>query len=86
VTITLPVSHDVSLTWKASSSGVAGYNVYRATQAAGPFARINSNPDTATVYTDSSVASGQTYYYATTAVDSTGVESGYSNVAQATIP
>jgi fibronectin type 3 domain-containing protein len=38
------------------------------------------------VYTDNTIVSGQTYYYATTAVDSSGVESGYSNLAQAVIP
>jgi hypothetical protein len=85
VSITQPVSHSVSLSWTTSSS-VAGYNIYRGTQVSGPFTRINPSLETATVYTDSSVSSGQTYYYATTAVNSSGVESGYSNVAQATIP
>jgi len=37
-------------------------------------------------YSDNTVQSGQTYYYATTTVDSSGVESGYSNRVQATIP
>jgi len=86
VTITQPVSHDVSLSWKASSLPVAGYKVYRGTQAAGPFTRINSTLETGTVYIDSLVTSGKTYYYATTSVDSSGMESGYSNVAQAAIP
>jgi hypothetical protein len=86
VSITQPVSHSVSLSWSVSSSTVAGYNVYRSTQAAGPFSKLNPSLETATVFTDSSVSSGQTYYYATTAVNSSGVESGYSNVAQATIP
>src|SRR5579864_2897528 len=86
VTITQPVAHDVNLSWSPSSSAVAGYNVYRGTQAAGPFTRINSTLETATVYTDNSVASGNTYYYVTTAVNSSGVESGYSNLAQAVIP
>jgi len=86
VTITQPVAHDVNLSWSPSSSAVAGYNVYRGTQATGPFTRINSTLDTATVYTDNSVASGHTYYYATTAANSSGVESGYSNLAQAAIP
>jgi fibronectin type 3 domain-containing protein len=85
VSITQPVSHSVSLSWSASGS-VAGYNIYRRTQVAGSFTRINPTLETATVYTDSSVNSGQTYYYATTAVNSSGVESSYSNVAQATIP
>lgn len=85
VSITQPVSHSVNLSWTAGST-VAGYNIYRGTQVSGPFTRINPTLETATVYTDSSVSSGQTYYYATTAVNSSGVESGYSNVAQAAIP
>jgi hypothetical protein len=87
VTIAAPVVHQVTLSWSASvSSAIAGYNVYRGVQAAGPFTKLNSSLDTATVYTDSTVVAGQTYYYATTAVDSNGVESGYSNVVQAVIP
>ena len=86
VTITAPIAHDVNLSWAASSSAVAGYNVYRGAQSGGPFARINPSLETATVYTDSTVLSGQIYYYTTTAVDSSGAESGYSNVAQAIIP
>jgi hypothetical protein len=86
VTITQTAAHDVNLSWSPSRSSVAGYNIYRGTQTAGPFTKINSNLETATVYTDSSVTSGHTYYYATTAVNSNGVESGHSNLAQATIP
>ena len=37
-------------------------------------------------YDDSTVQSGQAYYYVTTAVDSAGVESGYSSQVQAVIP
>jgi len=37
-------------------------------------------------YSDSTVQSGQTYYYATTAVDSSGAESGYSNKVQVSVP
>lgn len=86
VTITQTVSHDVNLTWTPSASPVAGYNVYRGTQVSGPFTRINPTLETATVYMDTAVTAGQTYYYATTAVDSSGIESGYSNLAQAAIP
>jgi fibronectin type 3 domain-containing protein len=86
VTITAPVAHDVNLSWIASTSPAAGYNIYRGTQSSGPFAKINSLLDTATVYTDGTVISGQVYYYVTTAVDSSGAESGYSNLAQAVIP
>jgi hypothetical protein len=86
VMITAPVAHDVNLSWIASTSPAAGYNIYRGTQSSGPFAKINSSLDTATVYTDGTVVSGQMYYYVTTAVDSSGAESGYSNLAQAVIP
>ena len=47
---------------------------------------INTSPDDTTAYTDSTVVSGLTYYYVTTAVDSSSQESGYSNVAEAVIP
>ena len=86
VTITQPVAQYVNLSWQPSSSSVAGYNVYRGSQSAGPFTKINPRLETATAYTDNSVTSGQTYYYVTTAVDSSGLESSYSNVAQAIVP
>ncbi len=37
-------------------------------------------------YLDSSVQNGLTYYYVTTAVDSSGIESVYSNEVSAKIP
>jgi hypothetical protein len=86
VTITAPVAHYVALSWTDSSPSLAGYNIYRGTQPTGPFVKINSALEPASVYTDNTVVSGRTYYYATTAVDSNNVESGYSNVAQAVIP
>ena len=79
--------HSVSLGWNTStSSGVAGYNIYRATASTGPFTRVNSALDATPYDTDSTVTAGQTYYYAVTAVSTTGSESGYSNQAQVTIP
>jgi hypothetical protein len=42
--------------------------------------------DSTTGYTDASVQSGQTYYYVTTAVDSSSVESGYSNEVTGVVP
>jgi hypothetical protein len=86
VTVMAPVAHSVNLSWTASTASPAGYNIYRGTQPTGPFTRINPALEPATVYADNNVVSGQTYYYATTAVDSSGVESGYSNTAQAIIP
>ena len=79
-------THSVQLSWQASTSNVVGYNVYRGTTDGGPYARINATVVTLLKYTDSSVAGSTTYYYVTTAVDSAGVESAYSNQATAIIP
>lgn len=81
-----PSPHNVVLTWTASSSPVAGYNVYRGTQSGGPYTKLNSSLVSGTTFTDSSVVSGNTYYYVVTAVDSLGQESALSNEAQAVIP
>ena len=81
-----PIQHTVALSWTASTSVVVGYNVYRGTQSGGPYTKINSVLQAPANYTDSTVQSGQTYYYVTTAVDSNSAESGYSNEVQAAIP
>jgi hypothetical protein len=83
---TTPPQHSVDLTWDPSTSVVDGYNVYRGTTAGGPYSKINSALDVTTAYTDSTVQSGKTYYYVTTAVDNTGGESVFSNEVQAIIP
>jgi fibronectin type 3 domain-containing protein len=81
-----PVQHSVALTWDASTSTVAGYNVYSSTVSGGPYTKINSSLVGALNYTDSTVQSSTTYYYVTTAVDSSGNESVFSNEVSATIP
>jgi hypothetical protein len=80
------VQHSVALSWNASTSTVAGYNVYRGTVSGGPYAKINSSLVAVLDYTDSTVQSSTTYFYVTTAVDSSGNESGFSNEVSATIP
>jgi len=75
--------HSVNLSWSTStSSNVSGYNIYRAAYASacGSFSKINSSLNTGTLYTDSAVVDSATYCYATTAVNTTNEESGYSNV------
>lgn len=81
--------YNVGLSWNASSSqNVSGYNVYRAvySSACGSFSKINSSLNQGTSYNDSTVSAGVTYCYATTAVNSSNEESGYSNQAQVAIP
>ena len=77
--------YSVSLTWNASTSSVVGYNVYRGTSP-GAYSKINTTVDPNTAYTDSAVTAGATYYYAATAVNPSGEESGYSTPVQVTIP
>ena len=82
---TQTTQHTVTLSWNASTSSVQGYYVYRGTISGGPYTRLS--PLAAGLsYVDSTVASGQTYYYAVTAVDAANSESVYSNQATAVIP
>jgi fibronectin type 3 domain-containing protein len=83
--IPAPVPHTVALSW-STSSNVIGYNVYRADVAGGTYVKVNAAPVAATSYVDSSVASGRTYYYVATALDSNNSESTYSSQAIAVVP
>jgi hypothetical protein len=72
------------ISWSASAtSGVIGYNVYRATTPSGPFTPINSSLITSTSFTDLNAPGvncpATTYYYFVTAVVTGGAESGPSN-------
>jgi len=78
-------SHYVSLAWNVDGSAV-GYNVFRGTSKNGPYQQINTALEASANYTDSTVTSGTTYYYATTAVNAQGQESVYSNVVKAVVP
>jgi centrosomal CEP192-like protein len=80
------VSNSVTLNWTPSTSSYAGFNVYRGALSGGPYTKVNSALISATSFSDSSVSSGQTYYYVATEVDSTGAESVYSSEVIATIP
>jgi hypothetical protein len=80
------VPHTVSLSWTASTSLVAGYNVYRSTTSGTDYIKLTASLDSGVSYTDSTVVNNTTYYYVTTAVDSSGNESSNSNEAVAVIP
>jgi Abnormal spindle-like microcephaly-assoc'd, ASPM-SPD-2-Hydin len=82
-----PPQHSVSLSWTASTSQeISGYNIYRSVKSGGPYSKINSVLNASTQYTDTTVADGQTYFYVTTAVNSSNEESAYSNQTTAVIP
>jgi hypothetical protein len=74
------------LTWKASGSHVAGYNVYRSEVSGQKYQKINSSLVQGLTYSDNTVQSGVTYYYVTRAVDDQGHESANSNETTVAIP
>jgi Abnormal spindle-like microcephaly-assoc'd, ASPM-SPD-2-Hydin len=76
----------VTLSWIASTSEVTGYNVYRGTSRTGRYNKINASLDPDTTYRDATIVSGSTYFYATTAVNSSGEESAYSNRVEVVVP
>jgi len=82
----LVLNHSVFLSWNPSPSpDVVGYYVYRATATTGPYTKLTSFP-VVSVYADGTVQTGATYYYAVTAINSSNVESVYSNQAKVTVP
>ncbi|MBS3908032.1 MAG: S-layer homology domain-containing protein [Actinobacteria bacterium] len=79
----------ITLTWntatmQSSAPRIAGYNIYRGTEA-GLVARINSSPLTTTSYSDTAVETDITYYYWVTTVGSDGKESAPSDYATASL-
>ncbi len=78
-------SHSVKLNWNASdSSGVTSYEVYRSTVSGGYYGLLASVVSLS--YTDQSVNSGTTYYYAVKAKNKSGLLSKFSNQATVLIP
>jgi fibronectin type 3 domain-containing protein len=80
-------SHSVLLQWNASpTDGINGYNVFRGTSMGGESTTpVNPSPVSTLSYSDTAVASGQTYYYVVTAVNSGG-NSTDTNEVSASIP
>ncbi len=73
----------VELRW-SPVSGAAGYKVYRATAAAGPYALVNAAPNPGPSFVDGGRAASNSYYYAVSAVNAAGGESAASAVVAAT--
>jgi hypothetical protein len=79
-------NHVVDLSWKAStSSDVAGYNVYRSPNGTS-WTKINVSTVASTLYSDSTVANGSTYYYSATSVDVSGHESSKTSPVKVAVP
>ena len=74
----------IRLDWANNvESDFASYTVYRTTTSGSGYSMIASGL-TASAYTDNTVMNGATYFYAVTAVDTSGGESAQSNEASAT--
>lgn len=67
----------IALQWTANSEpNLAGYNVFRAASASGPFTQLNASLLTAPSYNDTGAPSGMISYYEVVAVNSSSVASG----------
>jgi hypothetical protein len=81
-----PIAHAVALAWAPAVTGVTGFRTYVSMVSGGPYVEMGSVPSTSPAYTDSSVQSGQTYFYVVTAVDASNNESLYSSEVPAIVP
>jgi Viral BACON domain len=84
------IQHAVQLSWTIPPTppGLDGYNVYRyaaGAGCAGSVTELNSSLITATTFADTTVQSGSTYCYYSTA-STAGVESAPSNTFSVTVP
>jgi Abnormal spindle-like microcephaly-assoc'd, ASPM-SPD-2-Hydin len=79
-------AHTVALSWAPAVSGVTGFRTYVSMVSGGPYVEMGSMPPTTPAYTDSSVVSGQTYFYVVTAIDASNNESLYSSEVAALVP
>jgi hypothetical protein len=86
IVIQSTANHVVDLRWKASTSAdITGYNVYRSPDGVS-WRRSNVSLIGSTVFSDSTVANGSTYFYAATSVNLSGRESSRSTSVKVTVP
>lgn len=82
------MTHQVQLSWTASTDAVSGYNIYRGTNPPGNEGATPINPSlvTGTSFIDTAVTAGEKLDYVVTAVSAQGVESVHSNEVIVTVP
>ena len=81
----LAIAGSATLHWQPNTeSDLAGYRIYYGTSSRsyGPYISVGKNT---TSYTLNNLTEGQTYYFAVTAVDTSGNESAYSQEVSKTI-
>jgi hypothetical protein len=77
--------HKVTITWTASNSIVAGYNVYRVSPS-GDAVKLSTGIVSETSYVDTNVEPGKAYSYYVKSVDFRGKESPPSEKITVTVP
>jgi len=81
------IAGSVSLAWIANAENdLAGYRVYRTQSPGTGYSPVNTSLVTTPAFTDTNVVAGNTYYYAVTAVNSSGQESPKSSEVKAILP
>ncbi len=74
----------IFLTWNENrETDIAGYYVYRTTKSGREYRRLTDKPIDRTTFSDDTVKPGVVYYYAISAVDTSGNESGLSKEQKA---
>ena len=83
-----PSAHSVDVMWDPSpSTNLQGYKVYRSQVSGGPYSSISGTLGTSTSqFLDTTVFSGQKYFYVVTSIDVNGLESGPSTEVSVTVP
>ncbi|MFN8008609.1 MAG: dockerin type I domain-containing protein [Terriglobia bacterium] len=78
------LAQNVTLSWNPNTeSNLAGYKIYFGTSSANLSSSINVG--NVTTYTVTGLTFGTTYYFAATAYNASGSESGFSNMVYTTI-
>jgi hypothetical protein len=73
----------VDIRWTART-GVAGYNVYRAQAPGGPYTKLNGSLLIKTLFRDTTLTNGTTYYYVVRSVSQASLEGSNSGEVPAT--
>lgn len=72
----------VDIRWTART-GVSGYNVYQAQAPGGPYTKLNGSPLTGTLFRDTALTNGTTYYYVVRSVSQASLEGSNSGEVSA---
>lgn len=77
------MSHNVNLSWAASTDSVDGYNIYKGATSGAETTKVNSALVTGTTFDDTTAAPGNWFYAVKSSLG--GVESVFSNSINAVI-